>query len=223
MGEVVVERVSKQFGRKYALRDVSLKIPPGCVFCIAGPNGSGKTTLLNILAGVMKQSDGKVAVNGSVGYTYQHPKLWEELSVKENISFFSKLSERYDERWVRRAIEEMELGSLLDESVGELSSGMRKRVEIAVGILSNPDVVLLDEPTAGLDVGAKEKVIEIIKFFRKEGKTVVVTTHQLEDFGGVCDRLAVLKEGRVVLERDVRGVGKEGLLRIYREGMGKVK
>jgi len=223
MGEVVIQGVSRCFGRKDAVREVSLRIPSGCVFCIAGPNGSGKTTLLNILAGVLKQTEGRFEVKGSVGYAYQHPKLWEELTVKENILFFSNLAERGDEEWVKKVIEEMGLGGLLDENVGELSSGTRKRVEVAVGILSNPDVILLDEPTAGLDAEAKRRVIEIIKFFKKEGKTVIITTHQLEDFGGVCDRLAVLNEGRVVSERDVRGLGREELMRIYTGSMGKVK
>lgn len=217
-----VEGVSKYFGEKRALEDVSLEIPLGCVFCIAGPNGSGKTTLLNLLAGVLKPTRGRVEVKGKIGYAYQHPKLWDELSVKENLSFFSKLTETNAE-WERKVIEELKLGGLLGENVGELSSGVRKRVEVAVGVLGDPDVILLDEPTAGLDREAKEGVLELVRFFKKEGKTVLIATHQLEDFGGICDRLAVLKEGRVVLEREVRGAGAVELARIYSTAWGKVK
>jgi len=208
--------LSRHFSGKQALADVSFRIPKGCIFCIAGPNGSGKTTLLNILAGVLSPSKGEVAVERGLkrGYSYQHPKLSDELTAGENISFFSQLSGG-DADWSRNLIREMKLDRIMNENVDELSSGTRKRMEIAVGLLNNPDIILMDEPTAGLDIESTKEIVELIKFFKKEGKTVVIATHQLENFGGICERLAVLLKGRIVLEKDVRGLSGDKIMNIY--------
>jgi len=223
MDEAILARgLSRYFGSKRALADVSLRIPKGCVFCVAGLNGSGKTTLLNILAGVLSPSKGKVVVGKglTLGYSYQHPKLSDELTVGENMSFFSQLGGG-DAEWSKNIARVMKLDGIMNGHAEELSSGTRKRVEIAVGVLHNPDVILMDEPTAGLDVESTKEVIELIKFFKKEGKTVVIATHQLENFGGVCERLAVLLNGRVVLERDVRKLSGDRIMKIYATALSK--
>jgi len=219
---IVVERLSRHFGGKAALAEVSLRISKGCVFCIAGPNGSGKTTLLNIVAGVLAPSSGRCEVMKGlkVGYAYQHPKLSEELTVGENISFFSQLNEG-EEEWGRRMVEAVGVGELMDENADELSSGTMKRLEVAVALLHNPDVVLLDEPTTGLDVESKEGILQLIKLFRKNGKTVVIATHQLDDFSGVCDELVILNKGRVAVEKGVKGFDGEKLLRVYSSAVSK--
>jgi ABC-2 type transport system ATP-binding protein len=219
---ILVKGLSRYFGSKQALADVSLRIPKECVFCVAGPNGSGKTTLLNLLAGVLSPSKGEVVLEKGLklGYSYQHPKLSDELTVGENLSFFSQLAGG-DAEWDKSLARAMKLDGIMNENVEELSSGTRKRVEIAVGLLHNPDVILMDEPTAGLDVESTKEVVELIRFFRKEGKTIVIATHQLENFGGICERLAVLLKGRVVLERDVRKLSGDRIMKIYATALRK--
>ncbi len=223
MGDaVVVNDVSKYFRGRPALIGVSLRIPAGCIFCIAGPNGSGKTTLLNIIAGVLSPSKGRIEVDRTkLGYAYQHPRLSEELTVGENLSFFSQLSEAKDAEWGRNLIRVLKLDGILNENVDALSSGTMKRLEITVSLLRNPEIVLLDEPTAGLDTESTKEILGLLKLFKKEGKTVVVATHQLENFCGVCERLAVLSEGRVVLEREIGKVTEKKLMQFYESAVGK--
>jgi ABC-2 type transport system ATP-binding protein len=220
---IAVKEVSRYYGSRPAILDVSLSIPKGCIFCVAGPNGSGKTTLLNIIAGVLSPSKGRVEIGKGLklGYAYQHPKLSEELTVGENLSFFSKLNEAENAEWSQSLIGSLKLDGLLDENADELSSGTRKRLEIAVSLLHNPDMVLLDEPTAGLDVESIKETLGLIKLFKREEKTVVVATHQLENFCGVCERLAVLSKGRVVLERSVSRINGKKLMQIYESALGK--
>lgn len=219
---IIVNEVSRYFGGRPALLDVSLRIPEGCTFCIAGPNGSGKTTLLNIIAGILSPSKGHVEVDRSgLGYAYQHPKLSEELTVGENLSFFSELSGANDGKWRQKLIKAMKLDGLLNENAGGLSSGTSKRLEIAVSLVHNPEIILLDEPTAGLDVESTNEILGLMRLFRKEGKTVVVATHQLENFCGVCERLAVLSKGRVVLEKDIRKVSGKRLMQLYENAISK--
>ncbi|NYZ79042.1 ABC transporter ATP-binding protein [Candidatus Micrarchaeota archaeon] len=220
---IVVEEVSRYFSGKPALLDVSLRIPRGCIFCIAGPNGSGKTTLLNIIAGVLSPSRGRVEIGRGLklGYAYQHPKLSDELTAGENLSFFSQLSGAGDAEWRQHAVTALKLDEILDENAEGLSSGTRKRLEIAVGILHNPDIILMDEPTAGLDTESTKEILGLMKLFKKEGKTVVVATHQLEDFCGACERLAVLSKGRVVLERNISGISGKKLMQVYELALRK--
>jgi ABC-type multidrug transport system ATPase subunit len=223
MGDAIVTReLSRYFGNRPALIDVSLRIPKECIFCVAGPNGSGKTTLLNILAGVLSPSKGEFEVGSGlrIGYAYQHPKLCDELTIGENLSFFSQLGGG-EREWCENLIEMMKLKGFLEENAGELSSGTRKRVEVAVSLLHNPDIIFMDEPTAGLDIESTKEVLELIKFFKKRGKTAVIATHQLEEFGGVCEMLAVLSRGRIALERDVRRVSGKRLMQIYASALGK--
>jgi ABC-2 type transport system ATP-binding protein len=224
MGDaIVINGVSRYFGGRPALLDVSLSIPNGCIFCIAGPNGSGKTTLLNIIAGVLSPSKGHVEIGKGLklGYAYQHPKLSDELSAGENLSFFSQLSEARDAEWGQNLIKAMKLDGILNENVDRLSSGTRKKLEIAVSLLPNSVIILLDEPTAGLDVESTGEIQRLIKLFKKEGKTVVVATHQLENFCGICEKLAVLSKGRVVLERDIRKMTGKKLMQIYESALQK--
>lgn len=220
---IFVNGVSRYFGSKPALVEVSLRIPEGCIFCVAGPNGSGKTTLLSIIAGVLSPSRGKVEIKKGmkVGYTYQHPKLSEELTAGENISFFSQLSGGGDSEWSNNLIRELKLDGILNENAEGLSSGTRKRLEIAVSLLGNPDIILLDEPTAGLDAESTGEVLGLIKLFKKERKTVVVATHQLESFCGICERLAVLYEGRIALEKGIRKIDERKLMQFYESAISK--
>jgi ABC-2 type transport system ATP-binding protein len=214
---IVVNEVSKYFVGRPALIDVSLRIPAGCIFCLAGPNGSGKTTLLNIIAGVLSPSKGRVEIDRSLklGYSYQHPKLSEELTVGENLSFFSQLNDAKDAEWGRNLIRMLKLDGILNENADGLSSGTMKRLEIAVSLLHNPEIILLDEPTAGLDTESTKEILGLLRLFKKEGKTAVVATHQLENFCRVCGRLAVLSEGRVVLEREIGKMSEKKLMQLY--------
>jgi ABC-type multidrug transport system ATPase subunit len=114
---IVVDEVSRYFGKKPALLDISMRVPEGCIFCLAGPNGSGKTTLFNIIAGVLSPSKGRVEVMRRIlGYAYQHPKLSDELTVFENISFFSLISGAKDAEWMKDLVNVLKLDGILNEN-----------------------------------------------------------------------------------------------------------
>jgi ABC-type multidrug transport system ATPase subunit len=190
--------ISKRFGKTPALDALSFAVPKGAFYLVAGPNGSGKTTLLGIMAGVIKPDSGELGVNGSVGYCSQLPLIYEDLSVVQNLEVFSSMLGARGSG-MKRNIELLQLDSFLSRQAGELSPGVKKKLELAVSLLGGPDVLVLDEPTTGLD---RESSSELLAFLKTipGGKTVVVATHQLSDFQGLCTHLLVLRKGRKLYE-----------------------
>ena len=182
---VRLEKVCKSFNGKSVLKDFCLQVSFGKVFCLSGPNGSGKTTVLNIIAGRMKLDSGSVFVKGKPGYCHQEPRLFDDLTVRENLEVFSQLVNAGKEE-AERISGLAGLAEFDEKRVGELSTGMRKRVELAVSMLGSPQVLLLDEPTTGLDKESVGHVINVLKKLKGK-KTLLIATHQLDDFRGVVD------------------------------------
>jgi ABC-2 type transport system ATP-binding protein len=186
----------KSFGSRLALREVSLAAAGGELIAVIGPNGAGKTTLLSILAGIRRPDAGSLQIEGEVGWVPQGAALYRRLTVGENLRLFAHLEQVADpEAEVERMLEQTRLGDRRDDQVGTLSGGNQQRVNIAVGLLSSPSVLLLDEPSTGLDPRQRERLWVFVLDLVAEGTTVIYTTHNLleaERYGG---RVLVLADG----------------------------
>jgi ABC-2 type transport system ATP-binding protein len=194
------EGLSKAYGSRMALQDVSFSAGQGELIAIIGPNGAGKTTLLQILAGALPATRGEVTVpGGHIGWVPQQPALYSKLSVAENLRLFARLEKVSD---VDAAVEEMlEQTSLRDragEEVGRLSGGNRQRVNIAIGLLGAPAVLLLDEPSASLDPRQRDRLWGFVTAMGARGATVVYSTHDVGEAERYADRLLVLADGELL-------------------------
>jgi ABC-2 type transport system ATP-binding protein len=203
---LVVEGLSKRFGERVAVDDVSFEVPAGEVFGFLGPNGAGKTTTVRVLSTLIAPSSGSARVAGiplepengleireRISVMPESPGLYLRLSVAENLEFFAGLHGLRDvpER-IGRALEAVNLGGRSADLCGSLSKGLRQRVALARALLSDPAIIFLDEPTSGLDPVATREVHELIDALRGRGVTVFLTTHRLEEAERLCDRVAIL-------------------------------
>jgi ABC-2 type transport system ATP-binding protein len=198
---IEVEGVGKRFGERAALRNVSLSATPGELLAVIGPNGAGKTTLLSILAGILEPDGGTVSIPGAVGWVPQQAGLYRRLTVAENLRLFARLEGLDDvEGAVERMLEQADLQERRDDQVGTLSGGNQQRVNIAIGLLAAPAVLLLDEPSTGLDPRQRERLWEFVLGLAGRGTTVIYSTHHLLEAERYGDRLLVLADGERVFE-----------------------
>ncbi len=210
--------MTKRFGTRTALADVSFELAPGELVAIIGPNGAGKTTLLSILAGVLDPDAGELSHSvGEIGWVPQQPALYSQLSVSENLRLFARLEKRPDpDATVLRMLEQTGLQDRADEQVGRLSGGNQQRVNIAIGLLREPVALLLDEPSASLDPRQRERLWEFIGALAGRGTTVVFTTHNVAEVERYAGRVLVLVDGELLftgtppdLERAVGGDARD--------------
>ena len=202
-GEVAIEvaGLSKNFGERAALRDVSCAGGRGELVAVVGPNGAGKTTLLSILAGIREPDSGTVSVPGAVGWVPQQAALYRRLTVAENLRLFAHLEQVDDvDAAVERMLEQTGLGERRDDQVGTLSGGNQQRVNIAIGLLKRPAVLLLDEPSTGLDPRQRERLWEFVLGLAGGGTTVIYSTHHLLEAERYGDRLLVLADGERIFD-----------------------
>ena len=194
------ERVSKRFGERVALREVSFEAHRGERLAIIGPNGAGKTTLLSILAGVQSPDSGAVTrPPHELGWVPQQPAVYGKLSVAENLRLFARLEGVDDpEAAVERMLDQTGLRERAGEELSRLSGGNRQRVNIAVGLLADPEVLLLDEPSTALDPRQRERLWEFISALAGEGTTVVYSTHHVAEAERWADRVLVLADAEVL-------------------------
>ena len=198
---IEVRGVGKRFGERAALRDVSFEATPGELLAVIGPNGAGKTTLLSILAGIRDPDDGSISISGKVGWVPQTAALYRRLTVTENLRLFARLEQLDDvEAAVERMLDQTALRERRDDQVGTLSGGNQQRVNIAAGLLSAPAVLLLDEPSTGLDPRQRERLWEFVLGLAGSGTTVIYSTHHLLEAERYGDRLIVLADGERVFE-----------------------
>ncbi len=209
---IVASGVTKYYGRLRALDHVDLRVPAGGRFGLLGPNGAGKTTLIKVLTGLSEISEGEARVAGydvrtdpmhvkqNVGWVASEVILDDDLSAWENLWLQAKL-QRLD-RWTERAenlLGYFELNDRRRDKVGTFSTGMRKKLEIALALLHEPRVIFMDEPTIGLDAGTRRTLWDLIRGVNAEfGITVLLTTHYIEEADVLCDRVAIIDRGRIV-------------------------
>jgi len=210
---IVVERLRKRYGTRTALADVDLKVDRGEIVGLLGPNGAGKSTALAILATLLAPDEGRVAIAGhelpkdaraarhALGFVPQDVALYPTLTGRENLLFFGRmlgLANGAAAAAATRVLDLVGLGPRADDPVEHYSGGMRRRVNLACGILHRPLVLLLDEPTAGVDPQSRERIHAAIAQLAHDGTAILTSTHDMEEAERLCDRTVLLDEGRVV-------------------------
>jgi ABC-2 type transport system ATP-binding protein len=198
--------LTKRYGDRTALRDVSFEAAPGELVAIIGPNGAGKTTLLSILAGIQRADAGRVTrPPREIGWVPQQPALYSKLSVAENLRLFARLERVKDpEAAVARMLEQTGLAERADDEVSRLSGGNRQRVNIAIGLLAAPPALLLDEPSASLDPRQRARLWEFVGALAAGGTTIVFSTHDVQEAERYADRVLVLADGELLFSGTAR-------------------
>lgn len=206
-----VRDIHKRYPRVHALQGVSLSIEQGEFFALLGPNGAGKSTLINIVAGLARPTQGQARVMGhdviadyraarrALGVVPQELVFDPFFTVRETLAFQSGyFGLRNNAAWIDTLLEGLGLGDKADTNMRQLSGGMKRRVLVAQALVHKPPVIILDEPTAGVDVELRQSLWHFVRQLNREGHTVLLTTHYLEEAEALCTRIAMLKEGRVV-------------------------
>jgi ABC-2 type transport system ATP-binding protein len=194
--------LARRYGDREALRGISFEARPGELVAIIGPNGAGKTTLLSILAGILKPDGGEVVVpSGEVGWVPQQAALYRQLTVEENLLLFARLEKHEDPRASTEEMLELAgLGERRREIVARLSGGNQQRINIAIGLLSRPQVLLLDEPSVGLDPRQRARLWEFVSGLVGGGTTVIFSTHDIQEAERYGRRLLVLADGESLFD-----------------------
>ncbi len=201
-----VTGLAKRYGELEALRDVSFQARAGELVAVVGPNGAGKTTLLSIIAGIQTASAGRVTQGDAadawrIGWAPQDPALYSKLSVIENLELFARLERLADPRAaVARMLEQTGLSERAREPVGRLSGGNRQRVNVALGLIGDPPVLALDEPSAALDPGQRERLWEFLARRVAQGTTVLFSTHNVSEVQRYAGRVLVLADGQLLFD-----------------------
>lgn len=207
---ITVKNICKDYKKLRALNNVSLSINEGELYGLLGVNGAGKTTLLKILSGLTNMTSGEFVISG---YTHkqmdeikriidispQETAVAKNLTVMENLKFFQGLYNQNDEEYLNQIINDLGLSEVVNQRAKTLSGGYQRRLSIALGLISKPKILLLDEPTLGLDVIARRELWNIINKFK--GKiTIILTSHYLEEIEALCDRVAIMSKGNLLIE-----------------------
>ncbi len=212
MNIISIKNLTKKFGDFTAVNGISLEIDEGEIFGLLGPNGAGKTTTISMLATLLDPTSGEASVANnsitkkdevrkSIGVVFQDPSLDDELTARENMDFHGRLYRMSgNERKARtdELLKLVELDDRADSLVRSFSGGMKRRLEIARGLMHLPKVLFLDEPTIGLDPQTRRKLWDHIKQIKKQGVTVILTTHYLDEADSLCDRIAIIDHGNIV-------------------------
>ena len=209
---VEIDKASFSYGKIKALDELSLSVPTSISFGLLGPNGAGKTTLIRLLVGLLKPQRGSARILGEplsrkrahlIGYMPQLQSLYTELSVLQNVDFFAKIYHLNNKTERARRVEEslklVDLWERRHDAVQKLSGGMRQRVSLACAIVHNPPLLLLDEPTVGLDPELRVTFWEHFKNLTRKGVTIIISSHTMDD-AAHCDRLAFMRNGKVIVE-----------------------
>ncbi len=216
-----VKSLRKSYGSKVAVDGVSFTVGKGETIGLLGPNGAGKTTTVSMIAGLTRQDSGDVLIDGrrlqgdtdpvkrKIGLVPQDLALYDELSAGDNLQFFAALYDISGSKAKQVIAEALTLVGLADrakDKVGTFSGGMKRRVNLAAALLHDPDILLLDEPTVGVDPQSRNAIFENLETLKARGKTLVYTTHYMEEAERLCDRLVVIDHGKVIAGDTLRGL-----------------
>jgi ABC-2 type transport system ATP-binding protein len=215
MNETILEarNLVKKFGDFTAVNDVNLAIKEGEIFGLLGPNGAGKTTIISMITGLLKPTNGQITVDGldletetnrvkaKLGLVPQDLALYPTLSARDNLNFFGSiygLGGKSLRQRVEATLSMVELTDRADDAIETYSGGMKRRINIAAGLLHHPKVLFLDEPTVGVDPQSRNAIFEAVEDLNRNGMTVVYTTHYMEEAQRLCDRVAIIDEGQII-------------------------
>jgi len=200
-----ISKLTKIFSDNTAVNGISFDVPQGKCFGLLGPNGAGKTTTIEMMEGIIKPTSGDIRYAGrsidnryrhEVGIQFQHTAIQDFLTVKETLEMFAKF---YDKTIpVENLIQTCSLESILDRDTRKLSGGQRQRLLLALAILNDPKIVFLDEPTTGLDPQARRNFWELVNRIKKQNKTVLLTTHYMDEAESLCDEIVIMDQGNII-------------------------
>ena len=207
---ILIQNLNKYIGKQHVLRDVNLAIGDGEVVGLLGPNGAGKSTLMKIMVGVWDASDGKVNVPSSVGYLPEQNPLYEDMFIREYLRFFVGLRVKDADhssknQIVEQLIERVGLTPEANKKVGQLSKGYRQRVGLAQAMIGNPELLILDEPTTGLDPNQLEDIRALIRDMGKD-RMVILSTHILQEVKQMCSRVVIIDHGEIKLDKPINEI-----------------
>jgi ABC-type multidrug transport system ATPase subunit len=232
MSILSVENLCKNYGRVQALKGVSFSVPKGSVFGILGPNGSGKTTLLGIIMDILKPTSGTYKLfdaipdetcRWKIGTFLETPNFYHYLSAEKNLKIAAAIKER-GEQDIPRVLELVNLTQRKDSRFSTYSLGMKQRLAIASCLLGDPDVLILDEPTNGLDPVGIAEIRQLIKQLHQQGKTIIMASHLLDEVEKVCTHVAILKKGELVANGDVNEIlANEDIVELGAADMAQLK
>lgn len=221
---IKIENITKKYGDQIALNQVSFSIPKGEIVGFLGPNGAGKSTMMKILTTYISTfegnawvnnysvSDDKIQVQKCVGYLPEHNPLYTDMYVREYLNFNAEVY-KIDKAHVEIVIEQTGLLSEAHKKIEQLSKGFRQRVGLANALLHNPEVLILDEPTTGLDPNQLIEIRDLIKkVAKKSGKTVLLSTHIMQEVEAICDRVIILNKGKLIHDKSIKETLKENSL-----------
>jgi len=231
-----VQQLTKSYGTKKALEGVSFSVERGSCFGLLGPNGAGKSTTMKIVSGIIEEDDGTAEIYGlsmkqkrkellqQIGYVPQSITLYEKLSAYDNLTFFGQMNGVRGALLKQRIQEILERVGLSDRSkdlVGTFSGGMKRRINIAASLLHKPTMIILDEPTVGIDPQSRNHIFGIIRELKSEGVTVVYSTHYMEEVEALCDNIAIIDHGKVIAQGELSAlISQYGSNAVYLESSG---
>lgn len=207
-----IQNLTKYYNKNKVLNNFNLQINSGEIYGLLGANGAGKTTTINLICGLLTYDSGKILINGDplsqkskylLGVAPQENLLYSQLTCEENLAFFGKIYGLKGTQLKTAIYENLKAVNLLakkDDTVATLSGGMQRRLNIAVALIHHPSLLILDEPTTGLDIESRYEIWQLILSLKQQGITILLTTHLLDEAEKLCDRIGIIKEGKIIIE-----------------------
>lgn len=222
---IKIDKISKSFGDLTALNNVSLRIKPGEIFGLLGPNGAGKSTTINIVSTILEPDQGEIVFDGKrlsenkeyckaqIGIVPQEISLYDDLSAVDNLQFWGELYNLPSKVLKEEIDKVLDLVGLYDrrkDLIKTYSGGMKRRINIAASILHKPKILLMDEPTVGIDPQSRNRIFEVVKQLNENGMTIIYTTHYMEEAEKLCDKIAIIDLGKIVAEGSLQELKEYG-------------
>lgn len=192
--KIRVTNLQKKYGENIVLKGISFEVYEGEIFALLGTNGAGKTTTLECMEGLRKYNDGEISISGKIGVQLQSSSLPEDIKGHEALKVFAKWN---NTNFDMNLLDRLGITNIIKKKYKEMSTGQKRRLHLALAMTGNPDVIFLDEPTAGLDVEGRVSLHEEIRRLKNEGKTIIMASHDMAEVETLCDRLAILKDGEI--------------------------
>lgn len=213
---IKIKNLTKNFKNKKLFNDFSLEIEENSVHAIVGPNGSGKTSLLRILSGLYKKDSGEVMVGGTYSMLLENDYLYEDKTGFENIKLYG-LYFGFEAKGFEKYTDLLEITGDVDRKVSTYSNGMKRKLSLLIIIMMNREIIFLDEVTSGVDPISRVEIRKLIKLLKDEGKTIIITSHDLSEIEKVADRVSMIKSGKLLFTKNISDINEKSLEDLFLE------